>query len=61
MAFGITESNTQGIPRMISDKDKKRTKFSREWAEKCEFGFELPSVVPNVQECTATTAVQKAA
>ncbi len=32
----------------LCDKTKEDEKFRREWAEKCGFGFELPSVVPNV-------------
>jgi integrase len=32
----------------LYDKIKEDEKFRREWAEKCGFGFELPSVVPNV-------------
>ena len=32
----------------LYDKIKEDVEFRKEWAEKCEFGFKLPSVVPNV-------------
>ena len=32
----------------VYDKIKEDVEFRKEWAEKCEFGFKLPSVVPNV-------------
>ena len=45
----------------LYDKIKEDVVFRRMWAEKCGFGFELPSVVPNVPKCTEEAAVQKAA
>ena len=35
--------------------------FRKEWAEKCGFGFELPSVVPNVPKKTENGIIKKAA
>ncbi len=32
----------------LYDKIKEDVGFRREWAEKCGFGFKLPSVVPSV-------------
>jgi len=32
----------------LYDKIKEDVQFRKMWAEKCGFGFELPSVVPNV-------------
>jgi hypothetical protein len=32
----------------LYDKIKEDEEFRRVWAEKCGFGFDLPSVVPNV-------------
>jgi hypothetical protein len=32
----------------LYDKIKEDAKFRKVWAEKCGFGFKLPSVVPNV-------------
>jgi hypothetical protein len=32
----------------LYNKIKEDVEFRKEWAEKCGFGFELPSVVPNV-------------
>jgi hypothetical protein len=32
----------------LYDKIKEDVEFRKEWAEKCGFGFELSSVVPNV-------------
>jgi hypothetical protein len=32
----------------LYDKIKENVEFRRKWAEKCGFGFELSSVVPNV-------------
>ena len=34
----------------LYDKIKEDVAFRRKWAERCGFGFELPSVVPNVPE-----------
>ena len=45
----------------LYDKIKEDVQFRREWAERSGFGFELPSVVPNVPKCTEETAMQKAA
>jgi hypothetical protein len=45
----------------LYDKIKEDVVFRRMWAEKCGFGFELPSVVPNVPKRTEEAAVLKAA
>jgi integrase len=36
----------------LYDKIREDVVFRREWAERCGFGFELPSVVPSVPKCT---------
>jgi len=36
----------------LYDKIKEDVPFRRQWAERCGFGFELPSVVPNVPKTT---------
>jgi hypothetical protein len=43
----------------LYDKIREDVAFRKKWAEQCGFGFELPSVVPNVPKCTekAETAV----
>jgi integrase len=45
----------------LYDKIKEDVQFRREWAERSGFGFELPSVVPNVPKIAEKTEVQKAA
>jgi len=45
----------------LYDKIKEDVEFRKEWAEKCGFGFELPSVVPNVPKIAGKTEVAKAA
>jgi hypothetical protein len=35
--------------------------FRKEWAEKCGFDFELPSVVQNAPKKTESDAIKKAA
>jgi integrase len=45
----------------LYDKIKEDVAFRREWAEKCGFGFELPSVVPNVPKIEENYEVAKAA
>ena len=45
----------------LYDKIKEDVQFRREWAERSRFGFELPSVVPNVPKIAEKTEVQKAA
>lgn len=45
----------------LYDKIKEDVEFRKEWAEKCEFGFKLPSVVPNVPRCTENGGNEKAA
>ena len=36
----------------LYDKIKEDVAFRKKWAEQCGFGFELPSVVPNVPKST---------
>jgi integrase len=43
------------------DKIREGVVFRKEWAEKCGFGFELPSVVPNVPKMAPKTKAAKAA
>ena len=43
----------------LYDKIKEDEKFRREWAEKCGFGFELPSVVPNVPKIEKMTRLKR--
>src|SRR5208283_1894136 len=45
----------------LYDKIKEDVQFRREWAERSGFGFELPSVVPNVPKIVEKAEVQKAA
>ena len=45
----------------LYDKLKEDVQFRKMWAEKCGFGFELPSVVPNVPKITEKTEAPKAA
>jgi hypothetical protein len=45
----------------LYDKIKEDVAFRRKWAERCGFGFQLPSVVPNVPKCTEKTEVPIAA
>jgi hypothetical protein len=45
----------------LYDKIKEDVAFRRKWAEQCGFGFELPSVVPNVPKLAEKTEGQKAA
>jgi len=45
----------------LYDKIKEDVQFRKMWAEKCGFGFELPSVVPNVPKIVEKTEVAKAA
>jgi hypothetical protein len=45
----------------LYDKIKEDEKFRREWAEKCGFGFELPSVVPNVPKIEKNDEAEEAA
>ena len=45
----------------LYDKIKEDVAFRREWAERCGFGFDLPSVVPNVPKTEAETASAMAA
>jgi hypothetical protein len=45
----------------LYDKIKEDVQFRREWAERSGFGFELPSVVPNVPKIAEKAEVQKAA
>jgi len=45
----------------LYDKIKEDVQFRKMWAEKCGFGFELPSVVPNVPKCTEKTEAAIAA
>jgi hypothetical protein len=45
----------------LYDKIREDVPFRKMWAEKSGFGFELPSVVPNVPKIAETTEDQKAA
>ena len=45
----------------LYDKIKEDVQFRKMWAEKSGFGFELPSVVPNVPKKTAQSKAAKAA
>jgi integrase len=45
----------------LYDKIKEDVVFRRKWAERCGFGFGLPSVVPSVPKCTEKTEVAIAA
>ncbi len=45
----------------LYDKIKEDVQFRKTWAEKCGFGFELCSVVPNVPKIAKKTKAQKAA
>lgn len=45
----------------LYDKIKEDVEFRREWAEKSGFGFELPSVVPNVPKIEPKSEAAKAA
>jgi integrase len=45
----------------LYDKVKEDVEFRRKWAERCGFGFELPSVVPNVPKIVQKSASAKAA
>lgn len=45
----------------LYDKIKEDVAFRRKWAERCGFGFELPSVVPNVPKIAEKAETAKAA
>ncbi len=45
----------------LYDKIKEDVEFRRKWAEKCGFGFKLPSVVPNVPKIEEKDEARKAA
>jgi integrase len=45
----------------LYDKIKEDVAFRRKWAERCGFGFELPSVVPNVPKTAEKAKAAKAA
>jgi integrase len=45
----------------LYDKIKEDLAFRKEWAEKCGFGFKLPSVVPNVPKIEEKTLIAIAA
>ena len=45
----------------LYDKIKEDVPFRKGWAEKCGFGFELPSVVPNVPKKEDKSKSAKAA
>jgi hypothetical protein len=45
----------------LYDKIKEDVEFRMKWAEKCGFGFELPSVVPNVPKNRHFVTTEKAA
>ncbi|MGA2646954.1 MAG: hypothetical protein ABSF15_19755 [Candidatus Sulfotelmatobacter sp.] len=44
----------------LCDEIKEDVAFRREWAERSGFGFELPSVVPNVPKRTEEADAAKA-
>jgi hypothetical protein len=44
----------------LYNKIKEDVGFRKTWAERCEFGFELPSVVPNVPKIVQKPASTKA-
>ena len=44
----------------LYDKIKEDVEFRKLWAEKCGFGFELPSVVPNVPKNDVILPTEKA-
>jgi hypothetical protein len=45
----------------LYDKVKEDVGFRRKWAERCGFGFELSSVVPNVPKIVQKSGSAKAA
>jgi len=45
----------------LYDKIKEDVGFRKEWAQKCGFGFDLPSVVPNVPKKEERALPSKAA
>jgi hypothetical protein len=45
----------------LYDKVKDDKTLRKMWAEQCGFGFELPSVVPNVPKIVEETEAAKAA
>jgi hypothetical protein len=45
----------------LYDNIKEGVAFRRKWAERCGFGFELPSVVPNVPKTAEKAETVKAA
>lgn len=45
----------------LDDKIREDVPFRKMWAEKSGFGFELPSVVPNVPKIEAKTEATNAA
>jgi len=45
----------------LYDKVKEDVGVRRKWAERCGFGFELPSVVPNVPKIVQKSASPEAA
>lgn len=45
----------------LYDKVKEDVEFRRVWAERCGFGFDLPSVVPNVPKIEENDEAAKAA
>jgi hypothetical protein len=45
----------------LYDKIKEDVPFRKKWAAQCGFGFELPSVVPNVPKKAVKTKAAKAA
>ncbi len=45
----------------LYNKIKEDVPFRKKWAEQCGFGFELPSVVPNVPKIAMKDSAAKAA
>ena len=63
-ALQVLDGARRGAGESMSDlydKIKEDVAFRKKWAEKCGFGFELPSVVPNVPKKAAKTKAAKAA
>jgi hypothetical protein len=45
----------------LYDKIREDVPFRKMWAEKCDYGFELPSVVPNVPKIAENAEAANAA
>jgi len=61
-ALQVLDGARRGAGESMSDlydKIKEDVAFRKKWAEQCGFGFELPSVVPNVPKKAAKTKAAK--